>query len=114
MAQSDLRLAGDREPRNETARLRGGPHVRQSRGNELIGVIIFPDKPLSVKPEMTISGDGGALPDMRHVPATGLTARRETHVHRSTIAAAAPALSGSGAQPPPPVHTIMHGWSVPP
>src|SRR5919112_5290593 len=28
----------------------------------VIGVLIFPDKPLSVKPEMVISGDGGALP----------------------------------------------------
>src|SRR3954453_3419338 len=30
--------------------------------DELIGVIILPDKPLSVKPEMLIFGDGGALP----------------------------------------------------
>src|SRR5215203_2696986 len=43
MAQSDLRLAGDAEPRNETARLRGGPHVRQSRGRSLIGVVILPE-----------------------------------------------------------------------
>jgi len=35
MAQSDLRLTGGVEPRNETARLRGGPHVRQSRGRYL-------------------------------------------------------------------------------
>src|SRR3954449_9572363 len=30
--------------------------------DELIGVIILSDKPLSVKPEMLISGEGGALP----------------------------------------------------
>src|SRR4051812_42703978 len=42
--------------------------------------MIFLDKPLSVKPEMVISGDDGALLGMRHVPATGLTARRGTHV----------------------------------
>src|SRR3954462_1754511 len=30
--------------------------------DELIGVIILPDKPLSVKPEMLIFGEGGALP----------------------------------------------------
>jgi hypothetical protein len=30
--------------------------------------LIFPDKPASVKPEIVISGQGGALPDMRHPP----------------------------------------------
>ena len=30
--------------------------------DELIGVIILPDKPLSVKPESVVSGHGGALP----------------------------------------------------
>jgi hypothetical protein len=48
--------------------------------DEMIGVIILPDKPLSVKPEMVISGDGGALPTCVTAPATGLTARRGTHV----------------------------------
>jgi len=42
--------------------------------------MIFPDKPLSVKPEIVISGDGGALPSCVTTPATGLAARRETHV----------------------------------
>jgi hypothetical protein len=62
MAQSDLRLTGDVEPRNETARLRGGPQRPAKPGWILIGVLILPDKPLSVKPEIVISGNGGALP----------------------------------------------------
>src|SRR3954469_8663840 len=62
MAQSDLRLAGDVEPRNETARRRGGPHVRQSRGGDRLASSSSPKTCPLVKPEMAISGDGGALP----------------------------------------------------
>src|SRR3954469_22334861 len=61
MAQSDLRLTGDVEPRNETARLKGRAARPAKPGIIKIGVLIFPDKPLSVKPEMVISGEGGAL-----------------------------------------------------
>src|SRR4051812_41403532 len=99
MAQSDLRLTGDVEPRNETARLRCGPHVRQSRGRSEFGDLILPDKPLSVKPEIVISGHGGALPTCVTTPVTGLTARRGPHACRSTVTAATPACSGSGAEP---------------
>jgi hypothetical protein len=37
----------------------------------LFGDMIFPDKPLSVKPEMLISGSGGALPTCVTTPAAG-------------------------------------------
>ena len=37
----------------------------------MIGVIILPDKPLSVKPESAISGDGGALSRAAHTPFGG-------------------------------------------
>src|SRR5215212_7308727 len=58
----DLRLTGDVEPRNETARLRGGPHVRQGRVDQFLAVLILPKTCPLVKPEMLISGDGGVLP----------------------------------------------------
>src|SRR3954463_13152042 len=45
MAQSDLRLTGVRRAQNETARLRGGPHVRQSRGTFDLGSSNLPRKP---------------------------------------------------------------------
>src|SRR4051794_21971326 len=60
-----------RRPRNETARLRGGPHVRQSRGYQFLAVLIFPDMLLSVKLEVVISGDGGALPPCVTHPCDG-------------------------------------------
>src|SRR4051794_5203855 len=37
----------------------------------MFGDLIFPDMPLSVKPESVISGDGGALPTLRHHPCDG-------------------------------------------
>src|SRR4051794_35857870 len=46
----------------------------------MIVVIIFPGKPLSVKPEVIISGDGEALPSCVTTPVPGLAARRGTHV----------------------------------
>ena len=46
----------------------------------MFGDMILPDKPLSVKPEMVIPGDGRALLTCVTTPATGLTARRGPHV----------------------------------
>ena len=68
------------EPRNETARRRGGPHVRQSRGISVSGAS---DPPR----QAAFSQAGNAhfwrrrrFADLRTTPVTGLTARRGTHV----------------------------------
>ena len=46
----------------------------------MFGDLILPEICPLVKLEMVISGDGGALPTCVATPATGLTARRGTHV----------------------------------
>jgi hypothetical protein len=50
------------EPRNETARLKGGPHIRQGREIRFVAVLIFPKTSRLVKPEIIIFGSGEALP----------------------------------------------------
>ena len=63
MAQSDLRLTGDVEPRkrNSPPEGRAARPAKPGNGSEF-GDLILPDKPPSVKPEIIISGEGGALP----------------------------------------------------
>src|SRR4051812_21062132 len=68
------------EPRNETARLRGGPHRPAKPGLILIGVLIFPDKPPSRQAGNAHFRRRRSFADLRTTPATGLTARRGTHV----------------------------------
>src|SRR3954454_2366363 len=51
------------EPRNETARLRGGPQRPAKPGiDECLATSSSPTSRPLVKPEIVISGDGGALP----------------------------------------------------
>jgi hypothetical protein len=73
--------------------------------------IILPDMPLSVKPEVVISGHGGALPICVTTPVTGLNARRGTHVHCSTTSLpthhAAPVAQRATAIPSIPRHRTL-------
>src|SRR4051812_34950809 len=77
MAQSDLRLTGGIEPRNETARLRGGPHRPAKPGKHLfVAVQIFPENLPSRQAENGRFRQRRSFTDLRTTPATGSTARR--------------------------------------
>src|SRR6185436_18288294 len=92
----------------------GGLHVPADRGrSQCLATAILPDNPPSRQVE-----NAGFRQRRSYVACAlplcgGPSARRETHVHCSTIAAAPPALLGSGAQPPPSVHAIAHSRPVP-
>jgi hypothetical protein len=98
MAQSDLRLAGDVEPRNETARLRGGPHVRQGRGRSRFGDLILPENLPSRQAGNAHFPQRRSFAGVSHRPLEpGLEPGRGTCAHRPTparprIAAPAPAI----------------------
>src|SRR5215210_1389677 len=57
MAKSGERSRTDK---NETARLKGRAARPAKPGLITFGDLIIPDKPLSVKPEAVVSGNGGA------------------------------------------------------
>src|SRR3954469_17144788 len=73
-SQENLKL------RNETARLRGGPHVRQSRGKISDWRPDLPRTAASSQAGKRRFRRGRSFADLRHRPCAGPLARRETHV----------------------------------